>query len=76
MTKSQAQILESIAALPEDERRALVGHLVSAHFDRPSFLKSMTPEQRARLDASIAEADRGELIDAATVWDRLKVKFS
>ena len=76
MTKTQAQIVESIAALPEDERRALVEHLVAAHFDRPSFLSRMTQEERAHLDDAIAEADAGKLVDADTVWSRLRAKYA
>ena len=71
MTRNQAQILESIAALPETERRELVRHLVEANLAAPSFLERMSPEQRAHLNQAIAEAERGEFVEADEVFDRL-----
>jgi predicted transcriptional regulator len=71
MTKTQAQILESIAALPDSDRRALVEHLVAAHLGESSFFDRMTPEQRTRLDQGIAEAERGEFAPAESVFDRI-----
>lgn len=72
MTKAEAQILESIAALPEAERRSLVKFLIETNMDRPSFVASMTPEQRQRLQESIEQAERGEYSPAAEVFERLK----
>jgi predicted transcriptional regulator len=68
MTKSQACILESIAALPEAERRELIEHLVATNMGAPSFYERMTPEQRAHLAEGIAQADRGEGRPAEEVY--------
>jgi predicted transcriptional regulator len=72
MTKAEAQILESIAALPEAERRRLVKFLIETNMDRPSFISSMTPEQRQGLQEGIEQAERGEYSPAAEVFARLK----
>ena len=71
MTKTQAQILESIAALSEPDRQALVEHLVETHLGAPSFYRRMTPEQLSHLDQGIAEADRGEFSPAEDVFERV-----
>lgn len=75
MTKAEAQILESIAALPEADRRRLVKHLIATNMDRPSFIGTMTPEQRRHLQEGIDQADRGEFSPAPEVYARLKRKF-
>jgi hypothetical protein len=75
MTKTQASILESIAALPDNERRELVEHLVAANLGAPSFYERMTPEQRAHLAEGIAEADRGEGRPAGDVYADLARRF-
>ena len=72
MTKTQAQILESIAALPEPDRRALVEHLVEANLGGPSFFDQMTPEQRAHLEQGIAQANRGEFTSADVAFERIR----
>lgn len=71
MTKTQAEIIESIAAPPEDERRALVGHLVSQHFDGPSFISQMSEQHLAELDQSITDADQGDVVSVGDVWRRM-----
>ena len=75
MTRTQGQILESIAALPEDERRSLVKYLIEANMDKPSFVSSMTPEQRQRLQEGIEQAESGEYSPAAEVFERLKQRL-
>jgi hypothetical protein len=54
MTRAQAQILELFQSLPDAERRDLAVQLYG------TFFEQMTAAERAELDASILEADRGE----------------
>lgn len=74
MTKAQADILASIAALPEAERRALVEHLVATNLGAPSFYEGMTPAERAHLAEGLAQADRGEGRPAEEVYADLDRK--
>lgn len=74
MTKTQAQILELFQSLPQAEQRELAEQLYEQTV-RGSFYDRMTPEQRAALDTSIAEADRGEGTEASIVMSRLAQKF-
>ena len=75
MTRTQATILESIAALPEAERRELIEHLVATNVGAPSFFERMTLEQRAHLAEGIAQADRGEGRPAEEVFADLARRF-
>ena len=74
MTRTQAQILELFQTLPEAEKRELAEQLCEQTV-RGSFYDSMTPEQRAELDRSIAEADCGEGAEVSVVIDRLAKKY-
>jgi hypothetical protein len=74
MTKTQAQILELFQTLPEAEKRELAEQLYEQAV-RGSFYDRTTPEQRAELDRSIAEADRNEGAEVSVVIDRLARKF-
>jgi len=76
MTKTQASILESIAALPETERRELIGHLVATNMGASSFYERMTPEQRAHLGEGAAQAERGEGRPADEVYEDLARRFN
>jgi hypothetical protein len=40
-----------------------------------SFYDRMSPAQRAELDAGIAEAERGQVLSAEEVFDRLAKRF-
>jgi hypothetical protein len=40
-----------------------------------SFYDRMTPEQRADLDEGIAQAERGQVVLAEEVFDRLAKRF-
>jgi hypothetical protein len=59
MTRAQAQILELFQSLPDAERRDLAVQLYEQTV-RGTFFEQMTAAERAELDASILEADRGE----------------
>ena len=76
MSKTKASILESIAALPEPERRELIEHLVATSMAAPSFWERMTPEQRAHLAEGIAQAERGEGRQADEVYADLARRYN
>jgi hypothetical protein len=73
MTRTQAQILELFQTLDASEKRELAEQLYETAV-AGSFYARMTPEQRAVLAESIAEADRGEGEDAASFFDRIARK--
>jgi len=75
MTTIQAQIIELMAKLPLTERRELVEHLYDVNLFGESVYDRLSPEQRARLDESISQAERGETIPSEQVFDRLAKKF-
>ena len=73
MTKTQAQIIELFRTLPELEKRELVEQLYEQTV-LGAFCDRMTPEQRAELVTSIAEADRGEGTEASVAMARIAKK--
>lgn len=75
MTRTQAQILELFQSLPGDEQRELAEHLYE-QTRRGSFYDRMTPEQRAQLQDGIDQADRGDVVDADQVLDRLAQRLA
>jgi hypothetical protein len=76
MSRKQAQIVELIAQLPLTERRELIEHVQESGLLDDSFYSRMTPEQRARLDEGIAQADRGEVVDGDEIFKRLASRFN
>jgi predicted transcriptional regulator len=76
MTRTQAHIVELIAQLSLAERHELFEHVQQTGLLGPTFSSSMTPEQRAQLDEGIAQADRGEVVDADEAFDRLASRFN
>ena len=75
MTRTQTQILTLIATLPLEERRELVEHMYDANLFGLSFYDRMTPEQRALLEDSITQADRGDVVPSEQVFSDLAKKF-
>jgi hypothetical protein len=73
MTRTQAQILELFQTLDVAEKRELAEQLYETAV-AGSFFARMTPEQRAELAESIAQADRGEGEDATSFFDRIARK--
>jgi len=73
MTKTHAQILELFQTLDALEKRELAEQLYETAV-AGSFYARMTPEQRAELAESTAEADRGEGEDAESFFDRIARK--
>jgi hypothetical protein len=74
MTETQQLILELFETLAPAERRELVEQLAErwekeAGFGRP------TPEQIAKLDEGIAQAERGDTVPAEEAFDRLAQRF-
>lgn len=75
MTRAQNQILTLIAMLPLDQRRELVEHIYDVNLFGESFYDPMSAEQRAELDESIAQADRGDVVESEHVFAELARKF-
>jgi hypothetical protein len=71
MTKTHAQILELLQTLDPAEKRELAERATAVG---GSFYARMTPEQRAELAESIAEADCGEGEDATSFFERMARK--
>lgn len=74
MTSLQAQILELFQKLSRDEQLEIVAQLCE-QIHSGTFYDRLAPKQRAELDLSIAEADRGEGTEASVVMARLAKKF-
>jgi hypothetical protein len=59
MTRLFEQAIETVSALPDDVQDDLARMLLQlAGVEQPLY--ELTPEERADIDASLAEADRGE----------------
>jgi predicted transcriptional regulator len=74
MTNTQAQIIELFKTLDQAEPREIAQQL----YERAvvgSFYDRMTPQQRAKLDEGIAQAERGQVRPAEDVFDRLANRF-
>ncbi len=76
MTRTQAHIVELIAKLSLTERRELFEHVKQTGLLEQTFYAGMTPEQRAQLDEGIAQADRGEVVDADEAFNGLASRFN
>ena len=74
MTNVQAQIIALFKTLDPAEQREVAEQL----YERTaagSFYDRMTPDQRAELDEGIAQAERGQVLPAEEVFDRLAKRF-
>ncbi len=76
MTRAQAEILDLINRLPADERRELFEQIEATGLLGQTFYERMTPEQRAQLDDGIAQADRRQVVDGNSAFDRLAERFN
>jgi hypothetical protein len=74
MTKTQAQIIELFKTLDPMEQREIAEQLYETTVVG-SFYDRMTPEQSAELDEGIAQAERGQVIRADEVFDRLEKRL-
>jgi predicted transcriptional regulator len=74
MTKTQAQIIELFKTLDPVEQREIAEQLLKTTF-MGSFYDRMTPVRSAELDEGIAQAERGQVLPAEEVFDRLAKRF-
>jgi predicted transcriptional regulator len=74
MTETQSRIVKLFKTLPPTEQRALVEQLAETA-QTGSFYDRMSAEQLAQLDEGIAQAERGDTVPAAEVFDRLAKRF-
>jgi predicted transcriptional regulator len=59
MTRLLKQAMETVSALPDDTQDELARVLLQlAGVEQPSY--ELTPEEKADIDASLAEAERGD----------------
>jgi predicted transcriptional regulator len=59
MTRLLEQAVETVSALPDDEQDELARVLLQlAGIEQPPYI--LTPEEKVDIDASMAEAERGE----------------
>ena len=70
MTRLLEQAVEAVSALPDDAQDDLARILLQlAGVDQPLY--ELTPEEAADIDASLAEAERGEFAtdeEVRAVW--------
>ena len=74
MTTAQAQIYELFKALPIEDQRELLCQLSEAVEGEVS-LDGLSAEDVAAIEEGIAQAERGEVVDADELFDRLAQKF-
>ena len=74
MPETQSRIVQLFKTLPPTEQRALVEQLAETA-QTGSFYDRMSTEQLAQLDEGIAQAERGDTVPAADVFDRLAKRF-
>ena len=70
MTETETRIVRLFKTLPPSEQRALVEHLAETT-ENSSLYDRLSPEQLAQLDEGIAQAERGETVPAARVFERI-----
>jgi hypothetical protein len=73
MTRTQAQILELFQTLDQSEKRELAEQLYETAV-AGTFYDRMTPDQRAQLQESIEQADRGEGIASDEFFKQMAAK--
>ena len=70
MTRLLEQAIETVSALPDEVQDDLARILLQfAGVEQPPYM--LTPEEEADIDASLAEADRGEFAsndEVRAVW--------
>jgi len=74
MTAAQAQIYELFKALPIEDQRELLPRL-SETAEGEDSIYDLSPEDAAAIEEGIAQAERGEVIDADELFDSLAKKF-
>jgi predicted transcriptional regulator len=74
MTETETRIVQLFETLPPTQQQALIERLAETA-QTGSFYERMSADQRAQLDEGIAQAERGETVPAADVFDRLAKRF-
>jgi hypothetical protein len=74
MIETRQRILELFETLAPAERRELVEQLAERSEEGAGFGR-LTPEQIAKLDEGIAQAERGDTVPAEEAFDRLAQRF-
>jgi predicted transcriptional regulator len=74
MTETRQRILELFETMAPAERRGLVEELVERSEADAGFGR-LTPEQIAKIDEGIAQAERGNTVPAEEAFDRLAKRF-
>jgi predicted transcriptional regulator len=74
MTKTQVQIIGLFRTLDPAQQREIAAQLYETTV-AGSFYDRMTPAQRAALDEGIAQAERGQVLPAEEVFNRLAKRF-
>ena len=74
MTETRQRILELFETLPPAERRELVEQLTERWEEDAGFGR-LGPEQIAKLDEGIAQAERRDTVPAEEAFDRLAKRF-
>ena len=74
MTQLFQQAVATVSALPDEQQDEIARVLLRlAGLEQPAY--QLSPEEEADLDASLAEAERGEFAtdeEVAAVWARFK----
>ena len=75
MTTAQAQIYELFKALPIEDQRDLLSQLSETVEGDISF-DDLRVEDVAAIEEGIAQAERGEVVDADEVLDRIAARYN
>ena len=75
MNTAQAQILQLFEALPIDDRRDLLARLAETVEDDEA-IDDLSAEDIAAIEEGIAQAERGEVVDAEEVLDRIAARYN
>jgi len=73
ITKRLERAIQAASAMPADQQDRLAAELLDMIHDLSQPPYKLTPEERAELDAALAEAARGDFAkdeDVAAMWRR------
>jgi predicted transcriptional regulator len=74
MTTAQAQIYDLFKALPTEDQRDLLSRLSEA-VEGEISLCDLSAEDVAAIEEGIAQAERGEVVDADEVLGRIAARY-
>lgn len=75
MNAAQSQILALFQSLPPDEQQALLPRLVEQADEAP-FIDDLTANEIAAIEEGLAQLERGEVVDADVVLDRIAARYN